>query len=238
VYDLLAPKYPRSVVHLDQPGLVVWVNAIDPATGKQVDCQGIRVEFIDEHDDLFGQDTSSWFGGNGFWRVGHVFHAFPRTQRELTFQVTPWRSNETVQVKFPNPYVVTPARWSGQPLPQQKRAGDLEIVLTRLTLSTNGGPKNHWESPARYWESAWELRQGGQPATGWDAPEWISEDPSGIASKTPVGSGSNFRAISIVVSRQPKSSALPPPVMKQAPGAVALAPSRSKNLSSFSFVRF
>src|SRR4029434_8777720 len=60
--ELVAPRFPRSEIHLDTPSLGVWVNAIDPLTGKQVDCQGIRVEFIDEHGDLFGEETSSWFG--------------------------------------------------------------------------------------------------------------------------------------------------------------------------------
>jgi len=183
VNELAASRYPRSEIQLQTPGLVVWVNALDPSTGKHVDCQGIRVEFIDEHGDLFGQETSSWFGGNAFWRCGHVFHAFPRTQRELTFQVTSWKSNETVQVKFPNPIVTTSARWIGRRLPQQQSVGDVDILLTGLTQGTNGGPKRYWESPARYWEPQWELRQRGQPAAGWDAPEWSAADPSGNEGK-------------------------------------------------------
>jgi|ERR1043166_1703728 hypothetical protein len=150
-------------------------------SGKQVDCQSIRVAFVDEHGDLFGEQNSSWFGGDKFWRVGHEFQAFPRTRRELTFQITPWKTNQTVSVKFRNPHVAVPSPRSGKPLPQQQRVGDLEIFLASLTLRTNMGPKGveYWRTPTRYWEPRWELRRGGKIATGWDAAEWIAEDASG-----------------------------------------------------------
>ena len=183
LYDWLSPKYPHSEVLLDRPGLVVWVNATDPVTGKHVDCQGIRMEILGESGDVFGQDTSSWFGGTAFWRVGHVFHAFPSTQRSLTVQVTPWRTNVSVRIELPNPHIVRPAVWSGKPLPQVQIAGDLEVAMTSLLLRTNGSTHKYWESPARYWLPIFELRQAGKPVSRWEAPEWIAEDPAGNRSR-------------------------------------------------------
>ncbi|HWI59788.1 MAG TPA: hypothetical protein VNZ22_21345, partial [Bacillota bacterium] len=115
------PGTRRSEITLEEPGLVAWVNAIDPVTGKHVDCQGIRVEFVDQTGDRFGEASSSWFGGNNFWRVGHIFHAYPRAQRQLTLLVTPWKTNGTTRLEFPNPHVSPPAAWSGRPLPQRQR---------------------------------------------------------------------------------------------------------------------
>jgi hypothetical protein len=175
----LEPKQGENRIHLDQPGLVVWVNALDPVTGKAVDCQGIRLEFVDEHGDLFGAPNSSWFGGQNFWRVGHSFYAFPRETQKLTLHITPWKTNVTSRVEIANPHITAPARWSGAPLPQHASFGNLEIALTALQMRTNGGPKKYWEAPARYWEPAWALRQDGEPAAGWDKPEWLAEDATG-----------------------------------------------------------
>src|SRR5262249_17784026 len=49
-------------VTLDHPGMVVWVNAVSEKYLTNVDCQGIRMEFVDKNGDLFGEETSSWFG--------------------------------------------------------------------------------------------------------------------------------------------------------------------------------
>src|SRR5271165_6453330 len=144
--DLLTPKVPHSEIRLDLPALVVWVNAINPLTGKPVDCQRIRVEILSENGDVFGQDTSEWFGSAAFWRVGHVFYAFPRSQRTLTVRVTPWRTNTSVRFEVPNPHVTAPAAWSGQVLPQHQLVGDLDVALNGLLLRTNGSTKNYWES--------------------------------------------------------------------------------------------
>jgi hypothetical protein len=175
----LVPKQGENRIHLDQPGLVVWVNALDPVTGKAVDCQGIRVEFVDEQGDLFGVHQPSWFGGNNFWRVGHSFYAYPRDAQKLTLQITPWNTNVTSRVEIANPHITTAGGWSGTSLPQQASFGNLEVALTALQLRTNGGPKQYWATPARYWEPKWELRQDGKHATGWEKPEWFAEDATG-----------------------------------------------------------
>jgi hypothetical protein len=174
----LSPKRPQNRIDLERPALVVWVNAVDPATGQQVDCQKIRVELVDEHGDVFGSENSHWFGGNNFWRVGHVFEAFPRSQRDLKFRIKPWRTNQVSEVTFANPRFTAPAFWTGHALPQQRMVGDFTIQLTRLIAATNGGPQRSWESASRYWEPVWELRHRNQPAVGWDAPEWFAEDPT------------------------------------------------------------
>ncbi len=121
--QVLDPKHPQSNFTLDRPGLVVWVNALDPETGTNVDCQGIRTEFVDQYGEVFGEQTSSWFGGQSFWRVGHIFYAYPREERQLNFQVTPWRTNRANNVKLPNPNFCRPAKWSGGPLPQSEEGG-------------------------------------------------------------------------------------------------------------------
>jgi hypothetical protein len=173
------PKYPTSSIHLDRPGLVVWVNALDPLTGKHMDCQGIRVEFVDKNGDLLAQDTSSWFGGQSFWRVGHIFYSFPRDEKQLMLRVTPWGNNATSTARFSNPHFVPAAKWSGDQLPQTRVIGDTEIVLSSLVVQTNGGAKKFWETPAKYWEPVWEFRQNGKPTDGWETPEWIAEDATG-----------------------------------------------------------
>src|SRR5437660_5067071 len=47
------PKVPEASIELDRAALVVWVNAIDPVTGTNIDCQGIRTEFVNSSGDLF-----------------------------------------------------------------------------------------------------------------------------------------------------------------------------------------
>jgi hypothetical protein len=184
VAQFFAPRRPRSEITLDEPGLVVWVNAIDPVTSKYVDCQQIRMEFVDEHGDLFGNESSSWHGSANFWRVGHIFHAFPRTERRLTLQVWSWKKpGAAARMEIPNPCVALPASWLGLPLPQRLRTGDLEVELTRLVMRTNGGPKQFWQTPSQYWEPVWELRRDGKEIAGWDEPEWTATDPTGNQGK-------------------------------------------------------
>src|SRR5882724_823171 len=99
----LEPKHPRSTFTLDRPALVVWVNALDPKGGTNIDCQGIRTEFVDHNDQIFGAETSSWFGGQAFWRVGHIFYVYPRDESELNFQVVSWRTYSAGNIKISNP---------------------------------------------------------------------------------------------------------------------------------------
>ncbi len=175
----LMPKHPESKFQTGKPVLVVWVNAIDRTTGKAVDCQRIRVEFVDEHGDLWGATQPNWFGGQNFWRVGHSFFAYPSDQRRLTLQITPWRTNVASRVEFANPHVVEASRWTGGALPQQTNIGKLEVSLVSLERRTNGGPKNYWETAAVYWEPKWALRREGKAESGWSEPEWTAEDPLG-----------------------------------------------------------
>jgi hypothetical protein len=188
----LEPKHPKSTITTDRPALVVWVNALDPKSGTNIDCQGVRVEFIDSHGQIFGAETSSWHGGQAFWRVGHIFYVYPRDESELNFQIVPWRTNVASNVRIQNPNPVRPARWNGKPLPQVKTNGDVELELTQLTIRTNGGPpqspgansrnyyfEHYWESPAAYFEPSWKFRKDGNELTGWTEPEWIAEDPLG-----------------------------------------------------------
>jgi hypothetical protein len=176
----LAPKNPAADINgLENPSLVVWVNAVSAQTGTNVDCQRIRVELVDEQGEHYAEDNSYWFGDEQFWRAGHAFQVFPRSQAKLILQVTAWKSDQTNLMVFPNPHVVHPAVWTGMDLPQQKQAGDLTIVLTGLRLSTNGVPSHYWEARSVYWEPVWDLLRGNEKIGGWDSPEWIAEDPTG-----------------------------------------------------------
>ncbi len=180
IVQLFAPKYPYGQITLGEPGLVVWVNAVDAVTGKQVDCQGIRIEFIDENGDYYGEETSSWFGGNNFWRVGHIFHAFPRTERKLTLQISCWKkTNSSIRLEFQNPHVTKAANWSAVGLPQRRSVGNLEVELTKLALRTNGSPKQYWQTPSCYWEPTWRLYRNSNEVSGWDEPNWTAADPTG-----------------------------------------------------------
>ncbi|MCL5096955.1 MAG: hypothetical protein M1608_05400 [Candidatus Omnitrophica bacterium] len=177
--DQFAPRIPESKFQTKQPALVVWVEAVDPATGTNMDCQGIRLEFANRRGDLFGAGDSHWFGGAGFWRMGHVFYSFPRDEEKLTFCATPWRTNQTQRCILENPHRSTAVTWAGGSLPQARKAGGLEIFLAGLEARTNELAKQPWITPCRYWEPRWVLSQNGKPAVGWTKPEWIAEDPVG-----------------------------------------------------------
>jgi len=179
----LEPKHPKSTITLDRPGLVVWVNALDPKGGTNVDCQMLRAEFVDSHGQVFGTESSSWHGGNTFWRVGHMFDVYPRDESQLSLRIIPWRTNRASIIKIANPNVVRAAQWTGKPLPQAKTVGDVELELTQLNLHTNGGPNRSWEAPTAYWEPIWMFRKDGQELSGWSEPEWIAEDPLGNRGK-------------------------------------------------------
>jgi hypothetical protein len=183
VQSWVTPTRPRSEMHLEHPALVVWINATDPATGKYVDCQSVHMEIVGENGDLFQESTSDWFGSPAFWRVGHVFNAYPAEQRVLSVRITPWRTNLVVLLDVPNPHLTRPALWSGEPLQQHKRIGDLDVALKTLILSTKRVAGRNWESITRYWTPVWELRRAGKPADGWEAPEWIAEDSTGNRSQ-------------------------------------------------------
>ena len=174
------PKNPQVTINgLDHPALVVWVSAVSVATGTNVDCQGLRVELVNEQGEHFESAFSSWYGGYKFWRVGHVFEVYPRDEARLTLEVTGWRTGKTNVLEFPNPHVVRPAAWTGQDLPQQKPAGDLTIVLAGLGFRTNGVPGKYYSSRLVSWEPVWELRRGGETVDGWNEPEWHAEDAIG-----------------------------------------------------------
>jgi len=166
-------------ITLDRPGLVIWVNAISEKYGTNVDCQGIRVEIEDQHGDLFGESTSSWYGGQTFWRVGHVFYCYPREERRLVVHVTPWRK-ATATARIANPQPSQPANWTGKGVPQRERVGGFEVRLSSLITRTNGQGKNAFhETATRYYEPAFQVFENGQTADGWSKPEWSAESPNG-----------------------------------------------------------
>ncbi len=178
--ESLQPKVPRSSRSTERDSLVVWVNAISSVGRTNVDCQGIRVEFADSQGDLWGERTRGWGGfNNKFWRVGHVFEAYPRSAKELTLRIVLWRTNAPVSVTFANPHPGSAATWTGESLPARRRAGDLEIVLAGLTVKTNGGPERYWETPAKSWQPEWQILFDGKPASGWREPDWTAADVFG-----------------------------------------------------------
>src|SRR5258705_1828911 len=99
----LEPKRPKTSLTLDRPALVVWVNALDPKAGTNVDCQMLQADFVDRYGQVFGTESRSWFGGPTFWREAHIFYVYPRDESQLNFQVIPWRTNRASNITFPNP---------------------------------------------------------------------------------------------------------------------------------------
>lgn len=179
IHKLFEPEQPRSEISVDKPSLVIWVNALNPTNGNFIDCQSVRLQLEDENGDLFGNANPHWFGGSKFWRVGHVFEAYPRNAKELKLQIVPYRKAEISVTTIPNPRVVQPEKWSGQPTPLKEKFQAMELELTRLTKRTNGSPKSRWETPTQYWEPEWTFLRNGKPADGWDEPNWTAEDPLG-----------------------------------------------------------
>jgi len=179
----LQPKHPKSTITLERPALVVWVNALDAKAGTNVDCQSLRAEFVDSHGDVFGSESKHWYGGQAFWRVGHVFYVYPRDESQLSLRIVPLPTNFPSSIKISNLNVVRAAHWTGKPLPLVKTVGDVELELTQLTPHTNGGAKRYWETPATYWEPAWKFRKNGTELSGWAEPEWVAEDPLGDRGK-------------------------------------------------------
>lgn len=178
--DFLAPKLPQTSIDRSPGTLVVWLNAVNPHTRAWVDCQGLRLEFVDEHGDLWGTKTSSWHSfENKFFRIAHIFEAYPRAATNLTLRITSRRSGDTVVTSFPNPHVAEPASWSGEPIPVRRQVDGLNVVLQDLSVRTKGGPEKSWETPARYWQPEWRLLSGKEEAVGWREPEWSATDPLG-----------------------------------------------------------
>jgi hypothetical protein len=168
---------------LERPALVVWVTAINPRARTNVDCQAIRTEFVNKDGELLGEETHNWFGSANFWRVGHVFYTYPRDEPTFTFQVTPWRTNSSSVLKFANLQVCKPRDWTGISVPQTNKSAGFELVLASLVIRTNGGPKSYWQTPTHYWDPVWDLQREGRSVTGWQAPEWLAEDPLGNRGK-------------------------------------------------------
>jgi hypothetical protein len=86
-------------------------------------------------------------------------------------------------VKFRDPDFRLPVKWTGKALPQTNLLGDMELVLSKLNVRTNGGKKKYWEAPSKYWEPVWSLRKNGETLEGWSQPEWIGEDAVGNRGK-------------------------------------------------------
>jgi hypothetical protein len=146
-----------------------------------VDCQGLNIEFRDNQGNIFGEDHPHWFGGKSFWRVGHLFYAFPRNSKTLNVRAKCYRRTNTVEMVVPNPGFTEPAAWTGNPLPITVNQGEYAVVCNRLTIRTN---REGWRNSASiYWAPEFELRRDGQKQEGgWDL-EWSEEDRYGNKGK-------------------------------------------------------
>lgn len=172
---------PRNTINSDRNGLVVWVNAVSAMGRTNVDCQGLTIEFRDNRGNIFGDDHPHWFGGKSFWRVGHVFYAFPRDAKTLSIRAKTWRSTNTIDMVVPNPGFTRPAAWTGATLPLTVKHGEHEVVCTRLNLHTNS---LKWRNSASiYWEPELQLRRHGETLqSGWEV-DWSAEDRYGNKGK-------------------------------------------------------
>ena len=111
--QFLTPTRGQSRQATDSSTLVVWVYARD-ASGKYVDCQGVRASFIDDQGDVYpanGYANGSF--SKGFSREAYLFHVFPRRSAQLKLQLAPWRSEKTSTLLIANPCRRTPlAAWT------------------------------------------------------------------------------------------------------------------------------
>lgn len=181
VRKLLEPRVPRSVIEEKEPALLVWVTAVSATFRTNVDCQGIRLDFIDDDGTVYTEHQSSWYGHEAFWRVGHIFRAFPRQGKTLNLKVTSWRGTNSLEFVLPNPGQTEAARWVGETLPQKRAQGEYEVVLRSLAATANKG--EYWKASATYWTPEFEVwRNGTKEESGWDI-EWTAEDAYGNRGK-------------------------------------------------------
>lgn len=183
--QLLTPTRGQSRQATGQPALVVWVYARN-AAGKYTDCQRVRASFIDESGDVYpaNGNANSAFSG-GFSREAYIFTVFPRRLRQLKLSLSPFRSQETATVLISNPARNEGlAHWRPESLPATHRTGGIELRLESLVVQTNGGPQRWWEPVSLHWQPLFTLKEHGQPARGWQEPEWTAEDPTGNRGQT------------------------------------------------------
>ena len=184
--EFLSPTKGQSRQTTDSPALVVWVHARDAATGKYVDCQGVRASFVDEQGDVY--PANGYAHGSfpkGFSREAYTFKVFPRRSAKLELQLAPWRSKETSTLLIPNPCSRTPVGvWIAEALPATRQVGEIAFGLESLAIQTNGGPQQEWEPLSLHWRPVFRLDVGGHPATNWETPEWEAEDATGNRGQT------------------------------------------------------
>jgi hypothetical protein len=183
--QFLTPTRGQSRQTTDSPTLVVWVHARD-ASGKYVDCQGVRASFVDDQGDVY--PANSYANGSfskGFSREAYVFHVFPRRSAQLKLQLAPWRSEKTSTLLIANPcWRTAVAVWTPETLPAIRRVEEVEFRLESLAIQTNGGPQSAWEPLSLHWRPVFSLSAGGAPATNWTTPEWEAEDATGNRGQT------------------------------------------------------
>ena len=183
--QFFTPTKGQSRQATDVPALIVWVHARD-ASGKYVDCQGVRTSFVDDQGDVYSANSyahGAFF--KGFNREAYVFDVFPRRPAQLKLQLAPCRSEKTSTLAIANPCERTPvAAWTSETLPATRRVEEVEFRLESLAIQTNGGPQRAWEPLSLHWQPVFSLNAGGNPATNWTTPEWEAEDASGNRGQT------------------------------------------------------
>ena len=162
------------------PSLAIWLTAIDPKTKKAVDCQGLRVELLDAEGHVYLSEGSCGQCGDHFWRTGQTFPEFPRADRRAHRAGAPFMDLEQVSIfHVPNPHVTRPAHWRGEPVPLRAHLGNFDMILTGLSLRTNGAAYESAQFASYYWEPAFVLEKDGCPAVDWAEPQWTAEDALG-----------------------------------------------------------
>jgi hypothetical protein len=183
--QFLTPTRGQSRQTTDSPTLVVWVHARD-ASGKYVDCQGVRASFVDDQGDVY--PANGYANGafpKGFSREAYLFQVFPRRSAKLKLQLAPWRSKQTSTLLISNPCSRIPVGvWTAEALPATRRVGEIAFRLESLAIKTNGGPHQEWAPLSLHWQPVFSLDVGGQPAINWTTPEWEAEDATGNRGQT------------------------------------------------------
>ena len=148
----------NAKVHTNEDALHIWITQRDPTNGLGV-VQASMAELVDEHGCVY-QTTQSGgvqlpsglaMGGRGPLQSAvtwFTFEAFPRhdARMRLRLYTSPWGwggrgpSRELLAefvILNPSPKPADPAKWATEPLPIERKYGDVSFVLKGVGFKTN-----------------------------------------------------------------------------------------------------
>jgi hypothetical protein len=120
--------------------------------------------------------------------VGIRMDAFPRRQSKFKLRIQEWNP-QTGQQSVGDAFVIrNPAHgpyptWVPDSLPATQSDGDLEVTLNQLVMGVKMPYQRNGQDPDdamnRAVQVAFDVRQGGQPATNWGPVQVVTSDATG-----------------------------------------------------------